>query len=198
MPSACSNKKNNKKNNNKGSSNAKKATDSIPVGGQETVPETIVVSSSDQVQTVSGDDVTVAATANAADAQVNNNSAQISKAAAAGFTEEDVDDELPVVKAQSSTKDNDNEGVQNNGENTENDGSEQEQFVFVQDPSFNVKIVVPGLESFEIEVSFFFFFFFPGNFLLQFFFSLVSNVGFSFCKGFTNGNGSRNCSSIGR
>lgn len=62
-----------------------------------------------------------------------------------GFTEEDIDDELPVKKNEPSV-DTQEKNDQNELKISEDDDN------LVNDDSFNIKISVPGLETFELTV----------------------------------------------
>lgn len=70
-----------------------------------------------------------------------------------GFTEEDIDDELPVLKKNEPTVDMQEKKDQNEVKNSE------ESIIVVSDDTFNIKISVPGLETFELTVCYLFIYF---------------------------------------
>lgn len=75
-----------------------------------------------------------------------------------GFIEEGVDDELPVHK---NNNNNNSDNICSDDEKTKDanecDGSEQsaidDTFVFIHDNSFYIKLSVPGIEMFDLQVS---------------------------------------------
>ena len=73
---------------------------------------------------------------------------------AMGFIEEDIDDEIPVVKKSSAS-------VDKNGDNpspadASGDAGQQadDSFIFIQDTGFNIKISAPNMEPFDLQVIF--------------------------------------------
>ena len=84
-------------------------------------------------------------------------------AAKSGFIEEDVDYEMPIAKnvqplgdATASETSKSSESQTNGGETTSTTtitATEQnDDFIFIQDTGFNIKIVAPGTEAFELQV----------------------------------------------
>ena len=78
---------------------------------------------------------------------------------AAGFIDDDVDYEIPVKKVLASdaaVAKNDNEALSSQNDDTGKPAGEDEQgddFIFIQDTGFNIKIAAPGMESFELQVN---------------------------------------------
>lgn len=99
---------------------------------------------------------TAAATAPSQVDLANGNGAAPSLSQAGGFTEEDIDYELPKqpdVKSEATGLDN---GECENKSDEDKQVAEKKQeddgFIFAQDTSFAVKIAAPGMEPFELQV----------------------------------------------
>lgn len=69
-----------------------------------------------------------------------------------GFTEEDVDDEMPVATQQDGKKVDPTTAAATADEKAENG---EDNFIFIQDAGFTIKIAAPGVETFELLVSLF-------------------------------------------
>ncbi len=81
-------------------------------------------------------------------------------AAAAGFIDDDVDYEMPTRATAAATADNTVATVSaasssppsQNGEKGGEATASSDDFIFIQDTGFNVKIAPPGMEPFELQV----------------------------------------------
>lgn len=80
-------------------------------------------------------------------------------AIAAGFVDDDVDYEMPVVvkkpeaEAPPSTTVASDQGYVSNESVEPSVDPNDDSFIFIQDTGFNIKISAPGIEPFELQVS---------------------------------------------
>lgn len=79
------------------------------------------------------------------------------KSSSGGFIDEDVDYEMPVVLKKTSSingSDQPTSTSKSKSDSTTNDDAEtNDDFIFIQDTGFNIKIAAPGMEPFDLQVS---------------------------------------------